>query len=78
MCEVACTKVCTTVTKIREKPSWKLENVVTTFYKTTSNINISNCLQMRYKFAIFYPWMIGWKSDYICQFNQINFPKISE
>ncbi len=26
--------------EISEKPSWKLENVVSTIYKTTSNINI--------------------------------------
>ena len=34
---------------IREKPSWKLKNVVSTIYKTRSNIKIvsSNCLQMR-------------------------------
>ncbi len=36
--------------EISENPAWKLENVVSTIYKTISNINIvfSNCLQMRY------------------------------
>ncbi len=46
--------------EIGEKPSWKLENVVSTIQKTISNISIvfSNCLQMRYIFAIFSPWMM--------------------
>ncbi len=49
--------------KISGKPSWKLENMVSKFYKTISNINIvcSNCLQTRYKFAIFFHfgWLCG-------------------
>ncbi len=48
-------KVCA-LGEISEKLSWKLENVVSTIYKTISNINIvfSNYLQIRYIFAIFH------------------------
>ncbi len=42
--------------EISEKPSCKLENVVSTIYKKISNINsvFTNCLQMRSIFAIFF------------------------
>ncbi len=49
--------------------------------KTISSINIvfSNCLQMRYIFAMFSPWIMFWqKIDQICQFKENSFPKISE
>ena len=42
--------------EISEKPSCKLENVVSTIYKTISNTNIvfSNCVQMRYIICNFF------------------------
>ena len=63
------------VGEINEKPSWKLENVVSTIYNTISNINIafSNCLRMRYIIAFFSPWMMTCilrKSEHICQFKE--------
>ena len=47
--------MCTLYWKNHCIPSWKLEKMVTTFYQTINNKNIifSNCLQIRYIFAIF-------------------------
>ncbi len=64
--------------KSAKNPLGKLENVVSTIYITISNINIvfSNCLQMRYIFAVFFT------DDVLVTISgslkKINFPKISE
>ena len=61
------------------KPCWKLENVVSTIYKTINNINIvfSNYFQKKYKFAIFFTLndYIGLKCDHICKFKANLFSK---
>ncbi len=67
MCEAVCAKY-VYIGELSENLSWKLENGVTTIYKTLSNINIvfSNCLQMRYTCAFlfiylfFLLWMAIW------------------
>ena len=74
-----------------ETLSWKLENKVTTFYKTISkikqkavvyatflrNIVYSNCLQTRFKFAFFFTLddILFGKVTIICQFNENSFSK---
>ncbi len=81
ICEVSWQSRCS-FGEINEKPSWKLENVVSNIYKTISNINIvfSNCLQIRYIFAIFSPWMIilVGKVAISASLKKIHFPKISD
>ncbi len=66
------------VGKINKNLSWKLDNMVTTFYKTQTNIDIvfSNCLQMRYNFFT----LIGkvTKGLSVCLITKIHFPKISD
>ncbi len=68
--------------EISGKPAWKLINVVSTIYKTISNINIvfSNCLQTRYIFATFSPWMIILVGKVVisASLKKINFTKISD
>ena len=60
------------------KPFWKLENVVTIFYKTISNINIVSCnffaneIHLQF-FTLDDKGSKGWKSDHICQFNVNSF-----
>ena len=68
--------------EISEKPSWKLENMVATIYKTISNINIVflNLLTNQTHICNFFyhGWCFGIKSDHICQLKKIHFPKISD
>ena len=64
-----------------EKSFWKLQDMVSTIYKTISNINIvfSNYFQ-NIQSCNFFPldWYIGLKSDHICKLKKIHFLKISE
>ncbi len=64
--------------EICEKPARKLINVVSTIYKTISNINIvfSNCLQMRYIFTMD-DILVG-KVAISASLKKIHFPKISD
>ncbi len=59
--------------EISEKSSWKLENVVSTIYKTISNISIvfSNCL------FTMDDVLVG-KVTISASLKKIHFPKISE
>ena len=59
--------------EISEKPSWKLENMVSTIYKTISNI--STVFSIAYKWDSYlqffhHGWCVGRKSDHICQFKE--------
>ncbi len=82
MCETLCMRQVGVLGEISEKPSWKLlENVVSTIYKTISNINIvfSNCLQIKYIFASFLTMdddvLIGKVTISFCQFKENSFSK---
>ncbi len=65
--------------EIGEKPSRKLENVVSTILKTINNINIVfyYYFQRRYKFAIFSLWMdvLVRKVTISISLKKIHFPK---
>ena len=73
-------KVCILFGEISKKSYWKLANMVTTMYKTISNINIVflNCLQVRYIFVIFSPWMIYWFEKWLYLPVSWEVPQISE
>ena len=82
MCEVASTKS-VQFRKKSVKTSLKLENVVTTFFirqKVTKTLfsltacKVANKIQIC-NLLLALEDIIGWKSDHICQFNEIKFSK---
>ncbi len=74
VCEILCAKS----VQFRRK-TLRIESVVSTIYKTISNINIvsSNCLQMRCTYLNFFHHF-GWKSDHVRQFKENSFSKYFE